>query len=1370
MNGSQLLDFNDATNGLNTCNLPTGQDYNGAPAQYSQNVEYDETGKLLFFVVDGNIYDNAGYKMADNGANPNCVNCLVKGTQEIAIIRMPNTCDKYFIIGANRLGLRGVIGYSVLDLSKPNPFHPGRFGAVWSDADAINAGEEVTIANPMYSNFEGMTYPGSGYYTALLGHVDDPNYVDDNINAQIKVMDSGDPNRPAILLVRNQSELFVGEITEHGILNYHSVRILFNTPSDNALHYSGQLDVAVENAVDQTYILAMSMNDDDHPTATLNRSIELSRIDFNNGQVSNSVIATVNTNLYGANQGLGKVHGIAFSPNGHYLYFAQAFAPFIGYIDLTDPTYPVHDLVSELGLTGMAAYGTGQLAGNRSPDGSTEAIYFPYAGGMGCLSHVDQPLLLTQLSWTASVSVGGAPVSTPPNSLLSTTDNPAHNQYLMDLQNFDDQQLANLQRQTCCFSNEHIPESNHAYTFNGITTYASPWTPQNNPLAPPILCAGSGSYLYFDQDFTVQTGARLYVRDMEWRFAPTARLIIEKGAFVQFDNCLLRGDICNPSRWPGVRLRGTPNLAQGYSLYPPDQGHMVFNSSTLQDAEIGVTMGEKLPLPPPMNIVQYAGGILETNNSNFTNCRVGVNFYPYKNFNPSTNVSLPNRSRFNTTTFTVDADYIAPYDFTVHAQLWKVDGIWFKSCVFGNYRTTETNSSQLGQGIRSLDANYTVAGGCAQLLPPNSMCPQQYQLPSRFFNLDHGIHAFKASNMLSFIAKESVFTDNVCGVYVRGVPGFQVVKNTFNIGGSHATNLDNIEEDNWQGANRGTYSFLSQGFQLKHNGAQPSAAYVTGTNTEGFITGWSGASDDLVRWNTTTNLNVGFAGEGICAIQTLVPIHGLLYRCNDTNGDDKGIWARTVPISPAQDPYQIIRYFQGNSGAPAGNKFIGNAVDLKNDNPDRWFSYWWWQPQPVPYQPVTTVGLIDVHSSEKDIRCDDLFPVQPIQEGDVAPPETEPVAYRSWLMGVAQARKLEYGNTRYLYDQLIDGGNTDETVQEIQETWPSEAWEMRAMLMQKSPYLSAEVLMEAVKKNIMPAAMVAEIYIANPEAVQRAGLLKWLQYEAPIVMPQYLLDNIAASWDQKTYRSTLEENLSFSRGEMSQAIYHVLASYNADTTGVPVDSIRATLQVLRTPDARYMEILTYLQQDNFDSAYAVMDRLPVEFNLSEKEESEKDRTKQYIGLVQGWRSAGRSDAELNESELTALQALVEGYYDRPAEWAQNLLCFGYGICRAPLSGGNGGQPVFMRKPVTSTVAPAPLLKLAPNPADAWVAINYRLETTADEAHLIVRDANGRELDLIPVAQAEGQAVYDTRRLAPGNYTVELVNAGKHVDAQKLVVR
>lgn len=127
-------------------------------------------------------------------------------------------------------------------------------------------------------------------------------------------------------------------------------------------------------------------------------------------------------------------------------------------------------------------------------------------------------------------------------------------------------------------------------------------------------------------------------------------------------------------------------------------------------------------------------------------------------------------------------------------------------------------------------------------------------------------------------------------------------------------------------------------------------------------------------------------------------------------------------------------------------------------------------------------------------------------------------------------------------------------------------------------------------------------------------------------------------------------------------------------------------------------------------------------------------------------------------------------YDQPGEWAQNILCFGYHICRAPLSGGESGQPQAMQRPVVRKEVLSPALKLSPNPADAWVAMNYHLETTADRACLMVRDATGREVEMIPISRTEGQAVHDTRRLAPGTYTVELLNGGKHIEAQKLVVR
>lgn len=76
------------------------------------------------------------------------------------------------------------------------------------------------------------------------------------------------------------------------------------------------------------------------------------------------------------------------------------------------------------------------------------------------------------------------------------------------------------------------------------------------------------------------------------------------------------------------------------------------------------------------------------------------------------------------------------------------------------------------------------------------------------------------------------------------------------------------------------------------------------------------------------------------------------------------------------------------------------------------------------------------------------------------------------------------------------------------------------------------------------------------------------------------------------------------------------------------------------------------------------------------------------------------------------------------------------------------------------------LDLSERPA---LGLIYNLQATADKACLMVRDATGREVEMIPISSTAGQVVYDTRRLAPGAYTVELENSGKHIETQKLVV-
>jgi hypothetical protein len=91
--------------------------------------------------------------------------------------------------------------------------------------------------------------------------------------------------------------------------------------------------------------------------------------------------------------------------------------------------------------------------------------------------------------------------------------------------------------------------------------------------------------------------------------------------------------------------------------------------------------------------------------------------------------------------------------------------------------------------------------------------------------------------------------------------------------------------------------------------------------------------------------------------------------------------------------------------------------------------------------------------------------------------------------------------------------------------------------------------------------------------------------------------------------------------------------------------------------------------------------------------------------------------------------------------------------------------------VAEQAAPKPggSLLLRPNPATTWVVFEYRIIEPVKDAYIRVTGIDGRELTKLPITAPEGQPVYDTRQVSKGAYTVELVNAGKTVEAGKLVV-
>ncbi len=73
----------------------------------------------------------------------------------------------------------------------------------------------------------------------------------------------------------------------------------------------------------------------------------------------------------------------------------------------------------------------------------------------------------------------------------------------------------------------------------------------------------------------------------------------------------------------------------------------------------------------------------------------------------------------------------------------------------------------------------------------------------------------------------------------------------------------------------------------------------------------------------------------------------------------------------------------------------------------------------------------------------------------------------------------------------------------------------------------------------------------------------------------------------------------------------------------------------------------------------------------------------------------------------------------------------------------------------------------PNPTADWATFSC---TCTGDAHLRVTDAQGRVVTHLPIAAERGQIVWDTRQVPAGVYTVELYNAHRRLDTQRMVVQ
>ncbi len=243
------------------------------------------------------------------------------------------------------------------------------------------------------------------------------------------------------------------------------------------------------------------------------------------------------------------------------------------------------------------------------------------------------------------------------------------------------------------------------------------------------------------------------------------KIVVKPGGRLHIDGGKITTE-CG-SMWQGIELQGDASQHQSVST----QGVVeIKNGGTIEYAQNGITtIGVDAAGNKDWS---KTGGIIRIENATFKNCRRGIEFLSYQNFNPVTGAPRDNISYVRNTSFINDAplpDDIIPY---CGISLYDVDDVILSNLTFDNsFATTATLAQQRGSGIIALDANITLkpsydASGNAI---PTTI--------SSFKNLNYGIIIAGAGGLSSSYIRENDFENNEVAILLDGAAMTEVVKN-----------------------------------------------------------------------------------------------------------------------------------------------------------------------------------------------------------------------------------------------------------------------------------------------------------------------------------------------------------------------------------------------------------------------------------------------------------------------------------------------------------------------------------------------------------------------------------------------------------------
>jgi predicted Zn-dependent protease len=849
------------------------------------------------------------------------------------------------------------------------------------------------------------------------------------------------------------------------------------------------------------------------------------------------------------------------------------------------------------------------------------------------------------------------------------------------------------------------------------------------------------------QDIVVEAGNTLTIKcvvkmpiDGKITVKPGAKLIIDGGTITSAHDEL----------WDGIYVEGNTSAPSQSTSY---QGYLkIKNAAKIKNAYAGVrNYGLKANGRDDWN---KTGGIILAYSSYFINNRWDVSFLKYQKFYTS-GAPRPDKSGFYSCVFVDNNKFFASSAPARSIGLYKVHNVKIKGCTFSDDRSGLADY-QKSTGIESSHCNFTVDDYLGS--------------ETEFNNLKYAIKAFDY-DAASIVIQNADF-DCYKGIYLNGISDAKINRNNFFVD----------EENNYGGDDEvtsayGVYLDMCFNYEVEKNSFKSNSAVASNNNAiyssaYGVVVYNRHGEAEKIYHNTFNNFYVATEAIGQNKSVNTSDKIGLQFLCNNFSNDKYDVFV-TPNFFYNPDPIVGISYYQGEpvnaTDKLAGNLFGNSSPYLQSNylnNGDF-----------LIYRHHRTSGYSDVRPKKysniylqhvytqlynPDLSCPTQF------GGGDGGDDDDDVILIAALKTTAKVSADEVVVINFQLSTMVDGGNTEQLVNDVVLTNDADAWKKYKKLKKNEGYLSEEVLLALSKKeNGFSKAMIRNVMVANPQAAKSKKVQQSLDNRGD-QLPGYMRKQIDKGLTKMSAKEDLEMAKAAHKTKHDHAINKMVRLLKRDTLNDRSAEIISALSNTGDINFDYKLVKYYEGHGQFNNADILLDKISSS-GLTNNQQKFYNKYTDYRNLTSKWKQSGVDMAALDSTKLLELAAYAELNNTIAAKAIALLQLNGANSYIEPVYLPEGGDKSNSDPKQESSIINENKMLLFPNPADGYFMVDYNLTDPFNKAVLVVFDISGRVIVQLEIHNEIDQLIIPAENWPNGQYTISLFADGLTIMTKKIAI-